>query len=47
MKGVVKSSSILETAFQDVWKTSFVTQFVSNRYEMYCEMGIFLTQMLH
>ena len=46
MKGFFKSSSILEKAVKDVLKT-FVTQFVNNHYEMYCEMGAFLIQMLY
>ena len=36
-----------EATFKDVLKVSFVTQFVNNRYEMYCEMGISLIQMLY
>ena len=42
-----KLSDFTEAAFKDVLKMSFVTQFVNNRHEMYCEMDVLLIQMLY
>ena len=33
--------------FKDVLKISFITLFFYSRYEMYCEIGVLLIQMLY
>ena len=40
-------SDFTEARFKDFQKKPFVTLFVNSGYEMYCEMGVLLIQMLY
>ena len=40
-------SDFTKAAFKDVLKISFVTPFFYSYYEMYCEIGVLLIQMLY
>ena len=40
-------SDFKKAAFKDALKMSFEILFFYSRYEMYCEMGVFLIQMLY
>ena len=40
-------SDFTKAAFKDALRMSFVILFFYSRYEMYCEIGVFLIQMLY